>query len=309
MSLPRQSILFVNGLSKNVNENMLYQLFTDYSVSYIKIAKDHQTKESYGYAFIGFKNFQKAEEAIKNLNYSKLLKKTLRISWYDREPNNYRNHPEYNIFIKRIPKEVSTKEFAEFFSAYGKIVSCKIAEDEDGEPMGYGFVLYNTEEGAKKAIKECNGKEFHGKKLFVAQFQKNRPKQEVKYNNIYVRNIPKNWTEDDIRNYFSKYGEIGSMLVKSPEEVKLNKNLPEEKRKSILEHKYAFVCFKSLDGPAKKAVSKVPYLKLNDDTYNQKIEKISEIVKNEKMKESDIFKCACYILDNNLEEKISNVEE
>ena len=54
MSLIRQSILFVNGLDKKVNENMLYQLFNEYSVSYIKIAKDHITRESFGYAFIGF---------------------------------------------------------------------------------------------------------------------------------------------------------------------------------------------------------------------------------------------------------------
>ena len=60
MSLIRQSILFVNGLDKKVNENMLYQLFNEYSVSYIKIAKDHITRESFGYAFIGFKNKVKA---------------------------------------------------------------------------------------------------------------------------------------------------------------------------------------------------------------------------------------------------------
>ena len=44
MSLQKQSILFINGLDKTVNENMLYQLFNDYSVSYIKIAKDHNTR-------------------------------------------------------------------------------------------------------------------------------------------------------------------------------------------------------------------------------------------------------------------------
>ena len=37
MSLQKQSILFVNGLDKAVNENMLYLLFNDYSISYIKI--------------------------------------------------------------------------------------------------------------------------------------------------------------------------------------------------------------------------------------------------------------------------------
>ena len=309
MSLQKQSILFINGLDKTVNENMLYQLFNDYSVSYIKIAKDHNTRESFGYAFIGFKNNAKAEEAIKKLNYSKLAKKTLRISWYNREPGNFRNKLENNIFVKKIPKEVTAKEFDEYFRQFGNIVSAKLAEDEEGESMGYGFVLYDSEEGAKKAIKECHGKEWRGKKLFVAQFQKNRPKQPPKYNNIYVRNIPKSWSEDDIKKYFSKYGEIGSMIVRIPEADKLKKELPEEKRKHILEHKYAFVCFKSLDGPAKKAVAKVPYLKIDDEEYNKKIEEISNKVKEAGLGEDDIYKCACFILDNNAEEKINNKDE
>ena len=309
MSLQKQSILFINGLDKTVNENMLYQLFNDYSVSYIKIAKDHNTRESFGYAFIGFKNNAKAEEAIKKLNYSKLAKKTLRISWYNREPGNFRSKLENNIFVKKIPKEVTAKEFDEYFRQFGNIVSAKLAEDEEGESMGYGFVLYDSEEGAKKAIAECHGKEWKGKKLFVAQFQKNRPKQAPKYNNIYVRNIPKSWSEEDIKKYFSKYGEIGSMIVRVPEADKLKKELPEEKRKHILEHKYAFVCFKSLDGPAKKAVAKVPYLKLEDEEYNKKIEQIGKTVNENGVDEDNMYKCACYILDNNSEDKVKDKEE
>ena len=309
MSLQKQSILFINGLDKTVNENMLYQLFNDYSVSYIKIAKDHNTRESFGYAFIGFKNNAKAEEAIKKLNYSKLAKKTLRISWYNREPGNFRSKIENNIFVKKIPKEVTAKEFDEYFRKFGNIVSAKLAEDEEGESMGYGFVLYDSEEGAKKAISECHGKEWKGKKLFVAQFQKNRPKQAPKYNNIYVRNIPKSWSEEDIKKYFSVYGEIGSMIVREPEADKLKKELPEEKKKHILEHKYAFVCFKSLDGPAKKAVAKVPFLKLKDEEYNKKIEEIGKKVNESGVGEDDMFKCACYILDNNFQDKINYKEE
>lgn len=77
-------------------------------------------------------------------------------------------------------------------------------------------------------------KRMEWKKLFVAQFQKNRPKQAPKYNNIYVRNIPKNWSEDDIKKYFSQYGEIGSMIVRVPEADKLKKELPEEKENIFL---------------------------------------------------------------------------
>ena len=309
MSLTRQSILFVSGLDKKVNENMLYQLFNEYCVSYIKIAKDHITRESFGYAFIGFKNKVKAEQALQNLNYSRLCQKTLRISWYNREPNNFRNHPENNIFVKNISKDVTPREFDEYFSKFGNIISAKIAEDEEGESMGYGFVLYENEENAKKAIAECHGKIWKNKKLFVCQFQKNRPRKPLRFNNLYVRNIPKNWSEDDVRNYFSKYGEISSMLVKSPDPSKLNKNLPEEKRKNIINHKYAFVCYKSLDGPAENAVAKVPYLKLFDESYNKKIEEFAEILRKQKVKEENVYKCACYIDEKKLAEKINNPRE
>ena len=121
MSLQKQSILFINGLDKTVNENMLYMLFNDYSVSYIKIAKDHQSHESFGYAFIGFKNCDKAEEALKKLNYSKLAKKTLNICWYNREPGNLRHQIENNIFVKKISKDISTKELHEYFNKFGNI--------------------------------------------------------------------------------------------------------------------------------------------------------------------------------------------
>ena len=59
MSFQKQSILFVSGLDKTVNENMLYQTFNDYPISYIKIAKEHPTRESFGYAFVGFKSHLK----------------------------------------------------------------------------------------------------------------------------------------------------------------------------------------------------------------------------------------------------------
>ncbi len=278
MSHNRQSILFINGLDKSVNESMLYSLFNDYSISYIKIAKDHQTRDSFGYAFVGFKNHAKAEEAIAKLNYSKLVKKTLRISWYNREPNNYRHHPDYNIYVKRIDKTVTHQEFHDHFSQFGTIISAKLAEDEDGESIGYGFILYDNAESAKKAIEECNGKEWKGKKLFVCQFVKGRPKKPVRFNNVYVKNIPKEWSEEDIKTYFSTYGKISSMVVGNPDETKLHPNLPPEKKEQILSHKYAFVCFESLDGPAVNVVNKVPYYKISDKAYNKKIDQLVEII-------------------------------
>ena len=55
MSYPRQSILFISGLEKSITESNLYSLFNEFPITYVKIAKDHNTRESFGYAFIGFK--------------------------------------------------------------------------------------------------------------------------------------------------------------------------------------------------------------------------------------------------------------
>ena len=66
MSFARQSILFLSGLDKTTNENVLYQLFNEFPISYIKIAKDHTTRESFGYAFVGFKSHAKGKFFNKN---------------------------------------------------------------------------------------------------------------------------------------------------------------------------------------------------------------------------------------------------
>ena len=85
MSFTRQSTLFIGGLDITVDENMLYKLFSEFSISYIKIAKDHNKKVSFGYGFIGFKNNSVAEEAMMKLNNQILGNKKIRISWFDKE--------------------------------------------------------------------------------------------------------------------------------------------------------------------------------------------------------------------------------
>jgi RNA recognition motif-containing protein len=60
-SYPRQSILFISGLEKSITESNLYSLFNEFPITYVKIAKDHNTRESFGYAFIGFKFHHKGK--------------------------------------------------------------------------------------------------------------------------------------------------------------------------------------------------------------------------------------------------------
>lgn len=219
--------------------------------------------------------FTPAEEALIKLNYSKVAKKTIRISWYNREPNNYRAHPEFNIFVKKLNKNVTGKEFHDYFSKFGNIISAKLVEDDDGEVVGYGFVLFDNEESASKAIKEANGIDWKGKPIYVGRFEKNRPKKSPQFNTVYVKNLPKNYSQEDVKKIFSAYGEILSIFMKSTD-PNLVEKLPEEKRKSILEHQFAFITFKDFSA-AGRVVNEFPYLKPGDNAYNQDITSIADI--------------------------------
>lgn len=53
------------------------------------------------------------------------------------------------------------------FSAFGNILSCKVAQDEYGVSKGYGFVHFETEEAANKSIDKVNGMLLNGKKVII----------------------------------------------------------------------------------------------------------------------------------------------
>lgn len=295
----KQYILFVSGLDKNVKESDLHKLFTEYPVSYIKIAKDHSTKESYGYAFIGIKNSaNKAEEAINKFNYEKMpgYKKTIKVCWYNIDRSATKHKEDLNVFVKNIEKSVTHKEFHDHFAQFGNITSLKIAEDDEGESLGYGFVLYETPEEATKAIELTNGKDFHGKALSSGKFIRNRPKKVAQFNNIFVKNIPIEYSEEKIKSIFSKFGELGSCIFKKANPNQISDKIPEEKKNEILSHQYGFVCFKDPES-ARKVINEVSFYKLNDSKYNEKVKAIGEVVKG-KIEDDNLNRFAVFTIEN-----------
>ena len=62
---------------------------------------------------------------------------------------------------------VTNKGLHELFDGCGTILSAKVASDSSGNSKGYGFVQFDTDEAAKKAIDTVNGKMVHEKPVFV----------------------------------------------------------------------------------------------------------------------------------------------
>lgn len=117
-----------------------------------------------------------------------------------------------NLIVNYLPQSLQDSEFRKLFEGCGTIKSCKIVRQRvTNYSYGFGFVDFQTHEQALAAIEKLNGHQVDDKKIKVAFA---RPAgQEIKQANLYVKNVPSSWTEDNIRKVFNKYGEIIQVRV------------------------------------------------------------------------------------------------
>lgn len=80
------------------------------------------------------------------------------------------------LFVGGIPWSLTDATFADLFGKIGKVTSAKIIVDKfTQQSKGFGFVEYEKDEDAEKAIKELNDTEVEGRKIVV---QEARPLEE-----------------------------------------------------------------------------------------------------------------------------------
>lgn len=103
---------------------------------------------------------------METLNFDLVMNKPIRIMKCQRDPS-IRRSGAGNIFIKNLNKNINVKSFFDTFSMFGNILSCKVASDIEGNYKGYGFIHYETEEAALKAIEKVNGMLLDGKKVYI----------------------------------------------------------------------------------------------------------------------------------------------
>ena len=72
------------------------------------------------------------------------------------------------LFVGNLPHALTEQELHDLFSSYGTIDRAKLILDrETGRSRGFAFVEMNSEEEAKKAMDELNGKEVGGRAIVV----------------------------------------------------------------------------------------------------------------------------------------------
>ncbi|KAG0491385.1 hypothetical protein HPP92_004783 [Vanilla planifolia] len=196
--------LYVGDLNDSVTDAQLFDVFSQVGhVISVHVCLDVNTGRSLGYAYVNFSNPGDAASALEMLNFTPLNGKPIRIMYSNRDPS-LRKSGTANIFIKNLDKAIDHKALHDTFSAFGHVISCKLAtdlsgqskesttedvltevfgefgkitsalvmRDRDGKSKCFGFVNFENPNDAVRAIEELNGKEIDEKEWYVQKAQK-----------------------------------------------------------------------------------------------------------------------------------------
>ncbi len=74
------------------------------------------------------------------------------------------------LFVGSLSWNTTDDQLKDFFSAAGSVVSAKVVTDrETNRSKGFGFVEMSSDDEAKDAIAQLNGKELDGRALIVSE--------------------------------------------------------------------------------------------------------------------------------------------
>ena len=79
------------------------------------------------------------------------------------------------LFVGSISWDANEDDLRKLFSTYGELKDVHIAKDrETGKSRGFAFINFSSLKDGKKAVKELDGTDFHGRKISVQESNESR---------------------------------------------------------------------------------------------------------------------------------------
>ncbi|KAL1919334.1 uncharacterized protein VTP21DRAFT_2027 [Calcarisporiella thermophila] len=142
--------LFVGGLDWATTGEKLRDYFSQFGDVQEATVMKEASGISRGFGFVTF-NDEAAVDAVLKHGHSHVLDgKT--IDPKRAIPREEQDKTE-KLFVGGISPEVTEDEFTDFFKSYGKVHDATLMVDRDGQPRGFGFVTFETEDGAENVLR------------------------------------------------------------------------------------------------------------------------------------------------------------
>jgi polyadenylate-binding protein len=167
--------VFIRNLPEGFDEQRLGEVFSPFgniTSTFIK-SKTLVGKPTKCFAFVKYENHDDAVRAVEEMNTSQIdgeliycaraMKKSERQAMLKRQEQLRRREQVNmyygrNLYIKNLDEIIDEDRLIQEFESFGKITSVCVKRHENGQSRGFGFVCFQTEEEAQRAIEEFRNK-------------------------------------------------------------------------------------------------------------------------------------------------------
>jgi len=168
----QEATVFVGSLSDEVDEELLYELMVQVGpIVSVSMPKDSVKGGHRGYGFVEFQTELDAEYACKVLSMVRLFGRPIRVTRSGtndgKNSDKSKDSIAAKLWIGGLSPEVDEKILHDTFSAFGGLRGdVKVARDPaTGSMRGFGFVVFETFQGADLAIEAMHGRFLCGRPI------------------------------------------------------------------------------------------------------------------------------------------------
>lgn len=203
---PHGTEVFVGNLPRNITKEDLISLCEQHGEIFDVIIKREASKLEF--AFVTFTTKESAKKAIETLNGFEFKDKKLRVS---------ESQPKNRLFLGNIPSNLKEEELAKIVSEQGPgFQHLELIKDpkDSTRNRGFAFVEYYNKGCAEKAMKNMTHSKFKlDDKVITVKWATSQRSSSEEVKSIYVRNLPENVTEEQLRELFGRHGEVTKVVL------------------------------------------------------------------------------------------------
>lgn len=203
---PHGTEVFVGNLPRNITKEDLTSLCEQHGEVFDVIIKREASKLEY--AFVTFTTKESAKKAIETLNGFEFKDKKLRVS---------ESQPKNRLFLGNIPSNLKEEELTKIVSEQGPgYQHLELIKDpkDTTRNRGFAFVEYYNKGCAEKAMKNMTHSKFQlDDKLITVKWATSQRSSSDEVKSVYVRNLPENVTEEQLRELFGRHGEVTKVVL------------------------------------------------------------------------------------------------
>jgi polyadenylate-binding protein len=177
-------------------------------INFIHLIPKPKSRERQSHAYVHFDTRLQANAALRLSGIEVLGRPVLvtRIDWIP--------EPEANLFVKNFPLDYTSVKLEELFTRFGEIQSCMVCYNGSNESRGYGLVQFVYRRDAEEAISALSGLDIEGSQIDISKFKAQDLEGELySKRNLYVRGFGPDYTQQNLRDRFTAFGEITSVVV------------------------------------------------------------------------------------------------